>query len=178
MAEYVNGNVPGKVSIMQKINPKSYKQDQEGRAEKICWHGVCWWKHWYPCNKHLSMSTVHQWFQQYGDYVYYMSTKIKKAQRLQWSFPRGMGSNRNGSNVTSTCYNILFSRHSSVVMRVLSAVQRLLVTVWLQISVLHGHLLKMMALMSAKPTQFSFSLCHSIDLSANQGWYLARVPRC
>jgi len=30
------GNDPEEVSNMQKTNPKSYKQDQEGRAEKLC----------------------------------------------------------------------------------------------------------------------------------------------
>ena len=43
----------------------------------------------------------------------------QKAQRPQWRFPRGMGSNR---NKWEQC-----SRRSSVVMRVLLAVQRLLV---------------------------------------------------
>jgi len=62
-----------------------------------------------------------------GDYVYYMSTTMTKGPETSVKLSQRMGSNRNGSNATSTCYNILFSRYSSVVMRVLSAVQRLLV---------------------------------------------------
>jgi len=66
---------------------------------------VCWWKHWYPCNKHLPMSTVRQWFQQWGLCILHVNNDDKRPRDFSEAFPEGrIATEINGSNATSTCY--------------------------------------------------------------------------
>jgi len=132
---------------------------------------VCWWKHWYPCNKHLSMSTVHQWFQQWVLSILHVNNDDKRPRDLSEAIPEGWAATEMGAMQRQLAIFLLYY----IILKAFICCYESAFSCPVSVGKLYGHrfpysmayfsqaiLFKMMELMSAnKPTQFSFPLCHS-----------------